>query len=239
MVYIHGGGWQRGDKRVVGRKASFFTGLGWVFVSVNYRLLPEGKHPANVEDVARAIAWAHDHITEYDGDPERLFLMGHSPGAHLAALVATDGRRLGDAGKSLAVLKGVIPLDTNTYDLPSLMRSRGASFYGQVFGEDPAVWRDASPLTHIAADGGIPPFLVCYSRGMRANSNPARRTQAEAFGTALRAAGVPAEVVDASDRDHGEINAWFGDPDDSVTQKALAFLRPLLASTDRATGDGQ
>ena len=90
MVYVHGGGWKRGDKSRVGEKVEFFTGRGWVFVSVNYRLLPEGAHPANVNDVARALAWVHDHATDYGGDPDRLFLMGHSAGAHLAALVATS-----------------------------------------------------------------------------------------------------------------------------------------------------
>ena len=105
MVYVHGGGWRRGDKSAVGRKAQFFTGLGWVLVSTNYRLLPEGKHPTNVQDVAQALAWVHDHVAEHGGDPERIFLMGHSAGAHLAALVATDERHLKAAGKTLALLR--------------------------------------------------------------------------------------------------------------------------------------
>ena len=229
MVYVHGGGWKRGDKSAVGRKVGFFTGMGWVFVSANYRLLPEGRHPANVQDVALALAWVHDHIAEHGGDPEKLFVMGHSAGCHLASLVATDPRRLRAVGKDVRTLKGVIALDTNTYDLPALMQSRAASFYGQVFGQDPDTWRDASPVTHVAADSGIPPFLICYSRGMRATLNPARRTQAEAFGKALRAAGVPAEVVDASDRSHGEINVWFGSTGDSLTQKAMAFFNAHLS----------
>ncbi len=70
MVYVHGGGWMRGDKSAVGKKAEFFTGQGWVFVSVNYRLVPDGKHPRNVEDVATALAWVHERCTEYGGDPE-------------------------------------------------------------------------------------------------------------------------------------------------------------------------
>lgn len=238
MVYVHGGGWERGDKGAVGRKVEFFTGMGWVFVSVNYRLLPEGAHPANVRDVAQALARVHDHICEHGGDRDRLFVMGHSAGCHLAALVATDRRRLETVGKSVRILKGVIALDTNTYDLPTLMQSRAAAFYGQIFAEDPATWRDASPVTHIVADGGIPPFLVCYSRGMRATVNPARRTQAEAFGTALRAAGISADVIDASDRSHGEINAWFGNPDDSVTQSALAFLERLVKPAARLPEGG-
>ena len=89
MVYIHGGGWRRGDKDRVGEKAVFFNSKGWVFISANYRLLPEGRHPNNVDDVAKAIAWTHDNIKKYGGDPEEIFIMGHSAGAHLAALVVT------------------------------------------------------------------------------------------------------------------------------------------------------
>jgi len=229
MVYIHGGGWQRGDKKAVGQKVTFFSGMGWGFVSINYRLLPAGKHPVNVQDVARALAWVHDHIGEKGGDPKRLFLMGHSAGAHLAALVATDGRHLEAAGKNLTILNGVIPLDTNVYDLPTLMKTRSTELYGQVFGRDPKVWRDASPTAHVAEGKGIPPFLICYSRGMRSIPDPARKTNAENFAKILQTAKIKAEVVDASDRNHGEINARFGDPkDEKVTGKAKRFLDSLL-----------
>jgi len=230
MVYIHGGGWKRGNKHAVGEKVAFFSGRGWVFVSINYRLLPEGKHPVNVNDVAQAITWVHDHAQDYGGNPNQLFVMGHSAGAHLAALAATSEEPLKKAGKTLATLKGVIPLDTNAYDLPALMQSSAASFYGQVFGDDPAVWEDASPSQHIAEGKGIPPFLVCYSRGMRTRANLERPKQANAFAKALRAAGVAAEVVDASDRNHGEINQWFGRADDAkVTGAAVKFLDAILA----------
>ena len=75
----------------------------------------------------------------------------------------------------------MIPLDTNAYDLPALMQSRAVSFYEQVFGDDPAAWKDASPSQHIAQGKGIPPFLVCYSRGMRARVNPERPKRANEF----------------------------------------------------------
>ena len=228
MVYIHGGGWQRGDKKAVGQKVAFFSGMGWGFVSINYRLLPAGKHPVNVQDVARALAWVHNHIGEKGGDPKKLFLMGHSAGAHLAALVATDDRHLKAVGKDLTILKGVIPLDTNAYDLPTLMKTRSTGLYGQVFGKDPKIWHDASPAVHVAEAKGIPPFLICYSRGMRTNPDPARKANAEGFAKLLRAAKIKTEVVDTSDRNHGEINARFGDPkDEKVTGKAKQFLHSL------------
>ena len=114
--------------------------------------------------------------------------MGHSAGAHLVSLVATDGRRLGALGKPLSIIRGVIALDTNAYDL-----SQASRFHKGVFGDDPAVWHDASPISHVAVNKGIPPFLVCYSRGMGANLNPARPAQARAFADTLKNAGINAE----------------------------------------------
>lgn len=228
MVYIHGGGWRRGDKAAVGLKPAFFNGKGWIFVSVNYRLLPEGQHPANVNDVALAVAKVHDSIVEMGGDPERLFVMGHSAGAHLACLVATDSKPLEKAGKPLSIVKGVISLDTNAYDLPTLVGTAMKPFYDSVFGTEEGVLKDASPQLHVAAGKGIPPFLICYSRGMGERAEPVRTAAAEAFRAALEKAGIPAEVIAATDRNHGEINQWFGRDDDvKVTVKAWEFLEPL------------
>lgn len=232
MVYVHGGGWKAGDKSRVDRKAEYFTGRGWVFVSTNYRLLPAGRHPANVDDVAAAIAWVHDHAAEHGIDPDKLFVMGHSAGAHLAALVSTNAAPLRRAGKPLSIIKGAIPVDTMAYDVPRMLAANPQLPHAQVFGSDPDVLRDASPQLHVAADAGIPPFLICYSRGMtRADDSVRRAAAAESFATALREAGIAADVVDGSDRNHGEINERIGDPtDDRVTGRIEAFLDGVLQS---------
>jgi arylformamidase len=230
MVYVHGGGWKAGDKSRVGRKAEYFTGRGWAFVSVNYRLLPEGRHPANVEDVAAAIAWVHDHAAEHGIDPDAIFVMGHSAGAHLAALVATDPTPLRKAGKPLSIIKGAIPVDTMAYDIPRMLAANPRLPHAQVFGTEPQSLRDASPQLHVAAGSGIPPFLICYSCGtVRADDTERRAAAAEGFAAALRAAGISADVVDASDRSHGDINERIGDPtDDRVTARIEAFLDGVL-----------
>ena len=229
MVYVHGGAWTRGDKTKVGRKAELFTSKGWVFVSVNYRLLPEGQHPRNVEDVAVSLAWVHDHISKRGGDADSLFLMGHSAGCHLVSLVATDRRYLEHLGKSLAMLKGVIALDTQAYDIPKLMVRQSRASNQRVFGETVKGQKDASPIHHVAQGRDIPPFLIFYSRGHTKRITPTRREQPEAFAAALKAAGVAAEVVDAGDRTHNEINLRFGDPEDNkVTGKAMTFLNDIL-----------
>lgn len=233
MVYVHGGGWSKGDKKAVAAKPAFFRELGWIFASVNYRLLPEGRHPENANDVAAAIAWVHENIAPLGGDPDRIFVMGHSAGAHLAALVATDERPLQRAGKSLAILKGVIALDTNAYDMPGLLRETSGALYSYVFGSDPETLKDASPLHHVKAGKSIPPFLICYSRGIGSRPQAMRPVAAAAFRDALADVGVAAHVVDASDRNHGEINAWFGKAgDEKVTGKAKTFLRAIAAGRD-------
>ena len=230
MVYVHGGGWQKGDKSSVGQKAKFFNDKGWVFVSVNYRLIPGGEHPKNVQDVATAISFVLDQAAEKSGDPNQLFIMGHSAGCHLVSLVATDQRHLEKVGKSLSDIKGVIALDTQTYDIPMLMAGAFTSpTYGRVFTTDPEVQKDASPSHHVAPDKSIPPFLICYSSGIGNRPNPNRPRVAVAFAEKLRQAGYSAEVVDASDRNHGQINQRFGDPDDEkVTGKAMQFLERIL-----------
>src|SRR5438876_10070238 len=98
VFWIHGGGWQTGDKTSVQIKPQFFVDKGFVFVSTNYRLLPKVDMATIVRDIAKSIRWVHDHIAEHGGDPNRLFIMGHSAGAQLAALSCTDDRCLKDKG---------------------------------------------------------------------------------------------------------------------------------------------
>src|ERR1043165_7556281 len=94
MFWIHGGGWETGDKSDVAKKPQFFVDHGFVFVSINYPLLPKVEMIDLFRDVAKAFRWVHDHIAEYGGDPKRVLVGGHSAGAQLAALLSTDERYL-------------------------------------------------------------------------------------------------------------------------------------------------
>ena len=94
MIWVHGGAWQIGDKAQVQAKPKAFNERGYVLVSVNYRFHPAVTYKEQAGDIAQAIRWVNDHAREHGGDPGRVFLMGHSAGAHLAALVGTDGRYL-------------------------------------------------------------------------------------------------------------------------------------------------
>src|SRR5438132_4586732 len=152
VFWIHGGGWQTGDKKSVQIKPQFFMDKGFVFVSTNYRLLPNVDMATIFRDIAKSIHWVHDHIAEHGGDPNRLFVMGHSAGAQLAALICTDERYLKAEGLSLSLVKGCVPVDGDTYDVPLQIRTveqKRADAYRRKFG-DADSQKDLSPVTHVA-----------------------------------------------------------------------------------------
>jgi acetyl esterase/lipase len=231
MIYVHGGGWRKGDKARVGNKPEFFNSKGWVFVSINYRLVPQVAFPENVSDVACSIDWVYRNIRRYGGDPDRIFIMGHSAGAHLVSLVATDPTYLEKWGRDLKDIKGVISLDTQAYDLVEMLDDWSSDIYSGAFGKDPQVHRAASPQHHVMAGRSIPPFLVCYSKGVSSQQTSEKRAmRAMTFAEKMKQAGLRAELVDASDRNHGEINQWFGlDSDTKVTVSAWRFLESLTS----------
>lgn len=227
LVFIHGGGWAIGDKRRLDQKLLWWCGRGGIVVSVNYRLSPAVVHPAHIEDVAAAVAWVLDHIAEHGGDPRRVYVAGHSAGAHLAALVACDDRRLAAHGRKPGDLAGVICLDGAGYDLPRRMEDTGtgimASMFEGAFTTDRVVQEDASPVHRLTGVLGTPPpFLIVHS-SLRGEA----KRQAETLAGALRKVGGRAEVRGFL-KTHQAINRDLGDPEDSLTALVEAFVAPVL-----------
>lgn len=236
VVWVHGGAWAIGDKaNGMADKKALFNGEGWLLASVNYRLSPEQAstdpdrvmYPAHPRDVAAALAWLHEHVATYGGDPSRMALLGHSAGAHIAALVSTDESFLAGHGLPVATLSCTGSYDTEGYDIAASLKTASAQnrqIYENAFGTDPAVWALASPITHVAAGKGIPPFQLAR-RGAAD-----RRANCDAFAAALQAAGVAVDVIDASGLTHEEVNDRIGQAGDTVmTAQVMAFLRPCLA----------
>lgn len=225
VVWIHGGGWQRGDKSEVQKKPQAFVDKGFVFVSINYRLLPTVTIKQMAGDVAKAIRWTHAHAKEYGGDPDRIFVMGHSAGAQLAALVCTDDRYLKAEKLSLSLIKGCVPVDGDTYDVPMQIRTveqRRADIYKKKFG-DADSQKDLSPVTHVAKGKRIPPFLILHVA-----DHPETKGQSQRLVKALQEAGVPARAYPAEGKNHTTINADLGLPDDKLTQALFEFLGGVL-----------
>lgn len=226
VIMVHGGGWRAGDKANAAtgpEKAAFFTAQGYVFVSVNYRLSPAVRHPAHAEDVARAVAWVAEQIGRYGGDPGRITLMGHSAGAHLAALVAVHPTLLRKAGARPGVIKNVILLDTAGYDITRNMTELGGgpinrAIYENAFGTDRKVWIDGSPLTHVGSADSLPRFLIFHV------DRTSSATLSRAFAAALRKAGATAQSVLARGKSHATLNQDIGDAGDGPSRLILEFL---------------
>ena len=235
VFWIHGGGWQTGDKSLVALKPKAFNDAGFVFVSISHRLLPTVDMEAINRDVAAALGWVHKNIASRGGDPARLLVMGHSSGGELAALMCTDDRYLKAEGVPLTAIKGCVPVDADTFDIPAIIevaetRARAHQLplptngHRQKFGNDPVKHRDFSAVTHVAKDKGIPPFLILHIGG-----NPDTTAQARRFANVLEASGIPVKVVSAREATHASINDNLGAPADPVTKELFAFVAASLA----------
>jgi arylformamidase len=234
VFWIHGGGWQTGDKTSIQLKPQAFVDKGFVFVSTNYRLLPNVDMGTIIRDIAKSIHWVHDHIASRGGDPQRLLVMGHSAGAQLAALVCIDDRYLKAEGLSLAIIKGCVPVDGDTYDVPAIIETAETRrrVHGQPpvknghrekFGNDPEKHRDFSAVTHVAKNKGIPPFLILHVA-----EHPDTSAQAQRLGSVLKEAGIPVTVFGARETTHNKINADLGLPDDPATKALFEFVGNAL-----------
>lgn len=225
FILIHGGGWSIGDKdnrTFIQPKANWLLSQGFVVASINYRLSPAVSHPAHVEDVCAAIAWVEKNIAKFGGAPDKVYLLGHSAGAHLAALAAVDRTRLKEAGADASAIRGVVLLDGAGYDIPRQMpvASKTAllgKMYRDAFTLDPEVQRDASPA--LKPIKNPPPFLILYV-GWRIDS----RNQSMLLAEALRKNGGKATVTGIPGKTHMTINADCGKPGDPVTVAIANFL---------------
>lgn len=115
VVFVHGGGWTSGSKGQYRFVAEALSTRGYVVVIPAYRLYPQARFPGFVEDAAQAVAWTRAHIAQFGGDPAKLFLMGHSAGAHIAAMLTYDERFLRAAGMEPSAVAGFIGL-AGAYD---------------------------------------------------------------------------------------------------------------------------
>lgn len=234
LLFIHGGGWSRGDKRSERSDAKirrFVSELGYVLLSANYRLDPALAYPQQPEDVAAALAWAQRNAARFGGDPRRVFLMGHSAGAHLASLAALDRPLLQAFGADPSSIAGVVSLDTAAYDLPALLAAPADSLAERAARKDYLpVWggasaetlRLASPASRVDPARPAPPFLLVASRA------PNHPEAAERFAQTLRAAGSEALVLPVG-LSHRDVHERLGEPG-PLTSAVELFLRERSAA---------
>lgn len=229
VLFVHGGGWKRGSKGNAGSRSApgHFTGLGYNYASIDYRLVPEATVEQQGEDVARALKALLDRAATLGIDRRRVVIMGHSAGAHLVALVGTDEQYLRKAGLSFADLDGVIPNDGAAYDVTRQIAEGGRIMkgtYTQAFGTEPARQQALSPMHH-ATGPNAPAFLLMHVQRQDGIA------QNKALEEALRRAGTEVERREFEGKGlpgHMEINRKLGDPAYPATPVVDAWLKRVI-----------
>ncbi len=215
LFMVHGGAWRLGDKGadlVVTSKVRHWVPRGYAFVSTNYRLV-DVDPVEQTRDVARALAQVQSQAQQWEGDAQRLVLIGHSSGAHLVALLSSDRSLSAEVG--LRPWLGTVALDSAAFDVSAIMKRRHFRFYDRVFGTSEDFWRRASPLHQLSS--APPPFLaVCSSE--RGDSCP----QAQAYVEKARQLGGEAKLLRVP-KSHRDINGDLGVPG-TYTDEVDGFL---------------
>jgi acetyl esterase/lipase len=214
IVYLHGGRWRDGDRteaRFVGQR---LADAGALVLVPDFRQAPDHRFPAFVEDAARAVAWARAHAGEFGGDPRRVFVMGHSSGAHIAALLGTDARWLRAVGMAPRDLAGIVGW-SGAYDFLPIREIDLVEVFGT--GEQ---WPASQPVNHV--DGDEPPFLLVHGL----DDDVVRPANSASLQAKLQAAGIAAEYVPLEDTGHAGV----------LLELKLPGTGPALAATREFVG---
>jgi len=152
VVFFYGGGWRSGSKRIYRYVAKALARRGYVAVLPDYRIYPQARYPDFLDDGAQAMRWVKDNAKRFGGDPQKIFLMGHSAGAHIAAMLAIDAtwlQKVGLApGRDIAGLIGI----SGPYDFLPLKDETLKIIFGG------ASRPETQPISHVTA--GAPPALL-------------------------------------------------------------------------------
>lgn len=226
IFMVHGGGWRNGDKamgRVVQEKVNRWVPKGFIFISINYRMLPDAPVAVQQRDVQAALMVAQQRAGTWGADPSRFILMGHSAGAHLVALL--NARSPQALREGAWPWLGAVALDGAMMNVPARMRVPHLPLYDDAFGADPAYWVAMSPF-HQWTVGAPPMQMVCSTQRP---DDPCQ--QFTDMARHVRHLGGRAEVL-PQDLDHGEINAQLG-LDSDYTRAVEAFMGSLDAEVAR------
>jgi len=208
VIFFYGGGWEAGSKHDYRFVARSLVGQGYVVVLPDYRLYPDVTFPAFVQDGAAAIKWTHENIARFGGDPKRIYLMGHSAGAHTAVLLALDGHSLADVSVPSSAIKAVAAL-AGPYCFQPLRDPTLCSIFG------PAAQSTCiEPATFASAN--TPPILL--ETGAKDELVPPEHSARLA--AQLESAGAPAKLVTYPHLGHEGIALSLS--------PAFTFLSPAL-----------
>jgi acetyl esterase/lipase len=232
--FVHGGYWVEGDKDFLAAITALYGSVGVamakrgvVTVVQSYRLSPEVAIDAIVDDVMKGLRWTEEHAREHGGDPGRLFMMGHSAGAHLVALAGADEALHRSRGMDPRAVRAYIPLSA-VWDVSGMHDAHDAAWNARVtlpvFGPDRARWAERSPLAILRA--GAPPFLVLVGD----RDFPYMIPQAERARDRMKELGVDVEHRVIPGNDHAGMVLKFGASDDNVSDVVAAYVERAPAA---------
>jgi len=233
VVFVHGGSLSSGDKADTdyGKVCDAFPAAGIACANVNYRLMPAVSWPAPVEDVAAAVAWVHNHIGERGGDPNRIFLLGHSSGAMLVARVGADASLLAKENVTPDFVRGVMPMGSIMWDddLRQSVEKNGREQVAAGFARDPRgksygtldAYESVWPIKYVRK--GMPPFLFLIAE--REQVNPPILKTNQQFVDDARAQGNQADLKIFSGRTHYSNIRQIHEPQDEVFMTVVEFIR--------------
>jgi acetyl esterase/lipase len=224
VVFLHGGGWSEGNRQEMNHFIEGVAGLGYVGVTVAYRLVPAARFPAQLEDCKAAVRWLRANAAKYRINPKRIGVVGFSAGGHLASMLGVTGKNDGLEGaggnpdqssRVQAVVSFFGLTDFSTRDWPrDLENGVIEPFLGGSFANHADEYRRASPITYVTSDA--PPFL--FFHGSEDKLVPV--DQSKRLGEKLRNAGVFAEVNVLEGEGHGFT--------DAANQKAMRRMLDFL-----------
>lgn len=229
VVYLHGGGWSDGSPRLGsgGAQAEFYTSRGFAYATVGYRYVPVATAEDQLADVARAIAFLRN---QPGVDARSIILVGHSSGAHMGALLATDPSYFAAAGLKFEAVRGIVLLDPAALDLAPIMTAGGPTvdrYFRPAFGADPARWSALSPLKQAEAPNA-PDWLILHDA-----NNLLAGAQGGDLVAGLAAAGARATVLPIGGTTHMKLNDKIGREGDPASAAIAAFLARALPDTQR------
>ena len=229
IIYTYGGGWHAGSGKSSTPIAERLRALGFGCALISHRLFPPDPFPAQAEDLASAVAWVKKNIASRGGDPSRIILAGHSSGAQLSLLLATDPRFLAAHDLRIPDIFAVIGLSPPV----DLTRHADGKGYGSAllgghgadaFGRDEALMKDASPTEHVSS--ALPPTLLIVGE----RDFPMLAVDAHAFANKAASAGRNVRVVIAPGKDHMGVARGMLEDDDIVYKTVAEFLKSVSSA---------
>ena len=233
ILCVHGGGWRGGSRKLFAETLKVLAGRGYVAAAVEYRLAPDHKFPAQIEDCKCEVRWLRANAAKYKVDPNRIGAVGFSAGGHLVCLLGLTTRADGlegtgdltpDAARQSSRVQAVVsffgPTDFTREDWDPKVQPLITDFLGGTLKEKPAVYAKASPVTYVRPDKDNPPFLIFHGT----QDDIVRYSHAVLLVKKLHEVKAPAELVTMEGEGHG----WKGEKlQESVAKTILFFDRHL------------